>query len=188
MQYRSVSKGNHFSGPKDLSSSGSWGGSPTYSRCVFELWYGIKENFRTIGKINIPSDWHVRRPWHRWQECRRSVAYKIRGIRGLWTWVLIKVVESRILPWKHTKPCWKTSLYFHIRGWPGYFGSGHAGLEERLPLEGRKWEGICKNNRSTCSEIRIYGILKPKSCKRWVCRRSTCASTADRCKAARAQT
>ena len=22
----------------------------------------------------------------------------------------------------------KTSLYFHIRGWPGYFGSGHSGL------------------------------------------------------------
>ena len=32
------------------------------------------------------------------------------------------------LPWKHTKLSWKASLYFHIRGWPGYFGSGHAGL------------------------------------------------------------
>jgi len=26
----------------------------------------------------------------------------------------------------------KTGLYFHIRGWPGYFGSGHAGLESLL--------------------------------------------------------
>ena len=26
----------------------------------------------------------------------------------------------------------KTGLYFHIRGWLGYFGSGHAGLESLL--------------------------------------------------------
>ena len=30
--------------------------------------------------------------------------------------------------------------------------------------------------------------MKPKSCKHRVCRRPACASTADRCKAARAQT
>jgi len=26
----------------------------------------------------------------------------------------------------------KHSLYFHIRGWPGYFESGHAGLTQKI--------------------------------------------------------
>jgi len=90
----------------------------------------------------------VERPWGSWQKNSSAMIFPI-----YWadTWILKcrvsprctfgKLDACRIYREKAQNRAEKYSLYFHVRGWPGSFESGHAGsgsIEGQVEVFGLK--------------------------------------------------